>query len=165
LEKVRQGTFRRLRKRLKEGDVQGVIAELRRLPVPPAEQSLVEREIQYLYKHTAHMNYKYLREASLPMGSGAIESAIRRVINLRLKGNGTLWLKGNAEAMLVLRATALSDRWDEVLDHARASMATNRRIDWRWSPHRMPRTSKPQVTSQTRKLQRVAPQSLIPLRA
>jgi hypothetical protein len=36
------------------------------------------------------------------LGSGAIESSIRRVINLRLKGNGIFWLEENAEAILAL---------------------------------------------------------------
>ena len=34
------------------------------------------------------------------MGSGAIESTIRRVINLRLKGNGIFWTEDNAEAVI-----------------------------------------------------------------
>ena len=72
------------------------------------------------------------------MGSGAIESAIRRVVNLRLKGNGITWLEENAEAMLVLRAAALTDRWEESLAHVRATMAHSRRLDWQWSSPDIP---------------------------
>ncbi len=39
----------------------------------------------------------------VPLGSGAIENAIRRVINLRLKGNSISWYEANAEGMLLLR--------------------------------------------------------------
>lgn len=46
----------------------------------------------------------------LPVGSGAIESSIRRVINLRLKGNGIFWKEENAESMLQLRSMVISDR-------------------------------------------------------
>ena len=67
-----------------------------------------------------------------PLGSGAIESAMRRVINLRLKGNGIYWREENAEAMLVLRAAALTGRWQETMERAHAAMATDRRRDWRW---------------------------------
>ena len=74
----------------------------------------------------------------LPMGSGAIESAIRRVVNQRLKGNGITWLKENAEAMLVLRAAALTNRWEQSLAHVRATMAASRRIDWQWSSPDIP---------------------------
>ena len=34
---------------------------------------------------------------SLPIGSGAMESAIRRVVNLRLKGALIYWLENTAE--------------------------------------------------------------------
>ena len=54
------------------------------------------------------MNCKELRSAGLPMRSGAIESAIRRVVNLRLKGCATMWRKENAQAMLVIRAAILT---------------------------------------------------------
>lgn len=40
----------------------------------------------------------------MPVGSGAIESAIRRVINLRVKSNATYWLRENAETMIRIRA-------------------------------------------------------------
>jgi hypothetical protein len=47
----------------------------------------------------------------LPCGSGCVESAIRRVINLRLKSAGSFWLKQVAEYMLFLRSALLSGRW------------------------------------------------------
>ena len=53
----------------------------------------------------------------------------RRVVNLQLKGNGMMWQVENAEAMLALRAAALTERWEETLDHARATMASERRLD------------------------------------
>ena len=64
------------------------------------------------------------------MGSGAIESAIRRVINLRLKGNSISWYKQNAEGMLLLRCLVLSNRWDDTFVHISASVASDRRLDW-----------------------------------
>ncbi len=45
----------------------------------------------------------YISEHKLPIGSGAIESLIRQVVNLRMKGNSKFWLKPNAEIMLHLR--------------------------------------------------------------
>ena len=50
------------------------------------------------------MGYARLKANNWPIGSGAVESAIRRVINLRLKGPGIFWYRENAEAMLMLRA-------------------------------------------------------------
>jgi hypothetical protein len=54
------------------------------------------------------------------------------VINLRLKGNGIYWREENAEAMLVLRAAALTGRWEEMMERTHAAMARDRRRDWRW---------------------------------
>jgi hypothetical protein len=46
----------------------------------------------------------------LPIGSGAMESAVRRVVNIRLKGASTYWLEESAEAMLLLRSFYKSGR-------------------------------------------------------
>ncbi|RCJ42041.1 hypothetical protein A6770_35295 [Nostoc minutum NIES-26] len=46
------------------------------------------------------------------IGSGAIESLIRQVVNLRIKGNSKFWLKENAEIMLHLRCQWIAGSWD-----------------------------------------------------
>ena len=61
-----------------------------------------------------------------------MESAIRRVINLRLKGPGLMWLGDNAEGALVLRAAALTGRWEETLAWVRAEMGKDRQLGWAW---------------------------------
>ncbi len=66
------------------------------------------------------------------MGSGPIESTVRRVINLRRKGNGIYWTEDNAEAVIQLRVAVVSGRWDEIVKHTREAMARDRRTDWRW---------------------------------
>lgn len=58
--------------------------------------------------------------------------------NLRLKGTGILWYTDNAEAMLALRAAALTERWNETLEHVRETMASDRRLDWKWQAPDMP---------------------------
>jgi len=55
------------------------------------------------------MQYAKARNCKLPIGSGPMESAIRRVINLRMKGNGIFWLEKNAEAMIMLRSFYKAD--------------------------------------------------------
>ncbi len=72
--------------------------------------------------------------AACLFGSGAIESTIRRVINLRLKGNGIYWTEQNAEAVFQLRAAVLSGQWEEILVHTREAMARDRRTEWRRMP-------------------------------
>ena len=51
----------------------------------------------------------------VPLGSGAMESAIRRVVNLRLKGAAIFWRGENAERMLHLRCYLKAGRWDEIM--------------------------------------------------
>ena len=57
------------------------------------------------------MQYAQFSAKGLPCGSGHVESAIRRVINLRLKAPGTFWLKEMAECFLFLRSQVISGRW------------------------------------------------------
>jgi hypothetical protein len=56
--------------------------------------------------------YERFRQAAVPCGSGCVESAIRRVINRRLKAPGTFWTQDMAECFLFLRSQLLSGRWD-----------------------------------------------------
>ncbi len=42
--------------------------------------------------------------------SGTVESAIRRVINLRIKGSGMFWKRENAEKMIFLRSLVLTGK-------------------------------------------------------
>ena len=79
-----------------------------------------------------HMDYPRLRRCRLPQGSGAIESAIRRVINLRLKGPGLMWQKENAEGALALRAAAVTDRWEETMAWVRERMGQDRQVNCHW---------------------------------
>jgi hypothetical protein len=139
-QKDRQQLYRQLRGWLKGGQAYRVTAELslRADGCPP--DAAVWTAITFLEKHAmaGHMKYAQFRKRGVALGSGAIESAIRRVVNLRLKGNGMLWEVKNAEAMLVLRAAALSGRWEEALAHSRAVLCGDRRKDWQWQSPDMP---------------------------
>jgi hypothetical protein len=110
---------------------------VRELEVHGAAQGWPERLTQplaYLRKHmlAGHLAYGQFRRQGLPLGSGAVESAIRRVINLRLKGPGLMWLAANAEGALVLRAAALTGRWEERMVGVREEMGKDRQIRWVW---------------------------------
>jgi hypothetical protein len=135
-ESQRKGLYQRLRGLLKEGQSREVIAELKTLAVNEPDDSPMWREIRYLTKHSdaGRLRYSSFRCGSVPRGSGVIESTIRRVINLRLKGSGISWTEDNAEAVFQLRAAVVSGRWEEVLEHTRAAMAKDRRTEWRWIP-------------------------------
>jgi hypothetical protein len=131
-EAERTATYEKLRHELRAGRSRDVVASLRKMAEGQPADSGVWTEIEYLNKHEAHLRYDWFGYRSRPRGSGAVESAIRRVINLRLKGNGIYWKSENAEAMVVLRAAALTGRWEETMGRMRASMASDRRRDWQW---------------------------------
>ena len=66
----------------------------------------------YFARNQKRLQYARFRELTVPCGSGCVESAIRRVINLRLKAPGTFWTPEMAECFLFLRSQLLSGRWD-----------------------------------------------------
>jgi hypothetical protein len=138
----RQRVFKKLRKWLKRGAWKKVVHELIDLMSQAEldENAPVWTEISYLERHgeAGHLDYAKFRRRQLPVGSGAIESAIRRVINLRMKGNSIFWKQENAEGMLVLRGLVLSRRWKETFAKITESMARDRRLDWEWQSPDMP---------------------------
>jgi hypothetical protein len=99
-------------KRLLSGETEKVVAELEELAVKQPSKKM-NTELGYFVRHAREqkrMAYATLEKSGLPLGSGAIESAVRRVINLRLKGAGIFWHKQSAEAMLLLRSFAKAGR-------------------------------------------------------
>lgn len=73
---------------------------------------------KYFRNNEARMDYQNCRRRRLPMGSGAVESGIRRIINLRLKGNGIFWGIQNAEGLIHLRGHLLAGRWPQLVQSA-----------------------------------------------
>lgn len=69
-------------------------------------------ELNYFVTNRMRMCYEKISSLKLPIGSGAIESAVRRVINLRLKGASIFWHKETAEAMILLRSYYKAGRWN-----------------------------------------------------
>ncbi len=67
--------------------------------------------LNHFDRHAHRMRYPTFKEQGLPIGSGHVESAIRRVINLRIKAPGTFWKKDMGESFLFLRSQLISGRW------------------------------------------------------
>ena len=140
--------FKKFRKWLKKGQAAGVLNELERLGEKHGVLEAMKTAVAYLDKHLAagHLEYDTLQGRGLPIGSGAIESAIRRVINLRLKGNGLMWREDNAEGMVLLRAAALTGRWEEALEQALRSQCEDGHRLWHWASPDMPFQLKAKVS-------------------
>jgi hypothetical protein len=83
----------------------------------------VQRWLNYFTKHKDRMQYARYEQNKWFCGSGIVESGIRRIINLRFKNPSTFWLKENVEKLFVLRAAALSKRWETLIQNiARSSL-------------------------------------------
>jgi len=95
---------------LRHGEVEQVVKDLARLSAKHRSKT-IQREREYFVKHTHRMQYEEYEKAGIPMGSGSVESAIRRIVNLRLKGAGMFWLKHNGEGFLHLRCQAKAGQW------------------------------------------------------
>ncbi len=109
--KQRKQWVTRYRRLLLKGHVDQVIDAVRDL-CHGRNSTAIRTQRDYFVKNGARMAYAQLMALNLPIGSGAVESAIRRVVNLRLKGPGIFWCKANAEAILMLRAYYKAGRWN-----------------------------------------------------
>ena len=100
-------------RRLKRGGVDDVIKAARAL-CRGRNARAIATEVAYFEDRRDFMRYDRFQELRIPLGSGAMESAVRRVVNLRLKGPGIFWREPCAEAMLHLRSYLKAGRWDEL---------------------------------------------------
>ncbi len=98
------------------------------------ERKEITSAIHYLEARRKLLDYSFFRSKEPPIGSGVVESSIRRVINLRIKAPGMFWSPENAEYMLLLRANALSGQWDELMEGIYARNHRTRKTDWQWEP-------------------------------
>ena len=90
--------------------------EVKSLQKSSRKGSVLRTKGNYLLKHSraGHMNYGEARRQKFPIGSGVIESTIRRVVNLRLKGASVYWKESSAEDMLLLRCLYKANRWQNI---------------------------------------------------
>ena len=103
----------KMKKLLRKDKVEEVIAEKSMFKGRGAR---ARRDLfNYFVDRADKMRYGTFRKRGIPLGSGAVESCVRRVINLRLKGNGIFWLPESAEAVLHIRSQLLCGRWDEFI--------------------------------------------------
>ncbi len=73
-------------------------------------RKLLRRERAYFRTNAARMDYPAAKAAGLPIGSGAVESLARHLVQLRMKRPGARWSRAGAQAILTLRAHLRSGR-------------------------------------------------------
>lgn len=92
-----------------------IVEECKKIYKRPSK--IIKRWLNYLDKHNSKTQYAHYQSNNLMCGSGIIESAIRRIINLRFKNASTFWYPENVEKMFFLRAALLSKRWEIVIQN------------------------------------------------
>jgi len=100
------------KRRLKAGDIEAIEDVVR--VIGTRKDADMETESEYWARNRERLRYASYRKKKWPIGSGAVESAVRRVINLRMKGASITWTEEHAEGILHLRAHAKSGRWYEL---------------------------------------------------
>ena len=121
------------REQLRSGEPEPVIEALRALHEPALQRGgseaveVVSKEVGYLSDRVEMMRYRALEAAGLPIGSGAVESANKVVIEARLKGAGMRWAAENVTAMATVRTMSSNGRWDEEWAQVKGRWRTTRR--------------------------------------
>ena len=106
---------------LDEGDVEAVIASMKRLrPRSATVREEVRRAIDYFQTNKERMRYAKFRNQGLFVGSGVVEAGCKTIIGLRLKQSGMRWTVDHANAIIALRCCQLSGRWEEFWEHRSA---------------------------------------------
>jgi hypothetical protein len=123
----------RQREELRDGDPDRALAALRLLPAPvppaaaarlgetgeahavlsPAAAAVRDEVLGYLEPRRDHLADAAFRARGLPIGSGAVASGCKTVVEARLKGAGRRWAPGNVNPLVALRGVRCSGRWDE----------------------------------------------------
>jgi len=103
----------RLLHHLKHRGPRALLRLANRLPAHLLEVEEVRAHMGYLQKRVAHMAYPQFRTQGWPIGSGAVESANKLVVEARLKGAGMHWERTNVNPMLALRNGVCNERWEE----------------------------------------------------
>jgi len=86
--------------------------------IEPLERAGLTTQADYFRQHARRMQYQEFHEQDYPLGSGTVESGIKRFKH-RLSGPGMRWSRPAAERMLVLRAAVLSDTFDQLWAEAK----------------------------------------------
>jgi hypothetical protein len=111
---------------LERGEIGNVLQRLRKIKGGSAEaRDELRKLIDYFDDHRERMHYAAFRKDGMLIGSGAVESVHKWVIQARCRLPGMRWSLAGANAMLRLRCAWASGRWDDVFRSSRSAPASN----------------------------------------
>lgn len=74
----------------------------------PEAREVLRQERGYFRTNTARMDYPRFRQRGLPIGSGAVESSAKHLVQQRMKRSGARWSELGAQGVLNVRSRILS---------------------------------------------------------
>ena len=116
-----------------------VLLALRKLPVATAADATAARKARddalgYFMARLPQLQYPDFLAKGYPIGSGAVESAGKLVVQARLKGSGMRWGRDHLNPMVALRTIGCSGRWAEawpqITQHLRAQARQHQHDRW-----------------------------------
>ena len=97
-----------------ESQLETLLEEAQAVP-DPANPEERQRELDYLKRNQARVDYLRYRREGWFIGSGVVEAGCKRVIGQRLKQSGMFWTEAGATAVASLRCALLSaGGWDHL---------------------------------------------------
>jgi hypothetical protein len=113
-DKQRKSWAKKLIKKLNRGGVETVVADLRAFPTcKPELRDILRTEADYFERDREPMRYPKYRKQGLFLGSGVIEAGCKTVIGSRLKQSGMFWTVRGPNAIIALRCTRLSHKFED----------------------------------------------------
>jgi hypothetical protein len=113
VQKEENYSFKALKMKLWEGNIQPIITAIKTKCKHMSKA--LKTEIAYFEKNYDRMQYQVGRAMGWCCGSGIVESAVKRMINLRFKGASYFWKQGNLDGLFLLRCALLNGRWKNVI--------------------------------------------------
>lgn len=101
---------------LLKGKVQDLLSELKGIDSQGDSLEKKQTLLTYLDNNSHRMDYKTYIEKGYLVGSGAVESAQRNVIQHRMKRSGQRWTIKGAQQVLNLRTTKFSNKWQNIVN-------------------------------------------------
>jgi len=126
------------------------------VPPSPAAADVVRRERAYFADNATRMDDPRYVAQQLPIGSGAVESLCKTLIEAREKGAGMRWTQAAAQAVATLRAVRASGDW------ATHPLRTRLRLCPPGRPRRRATASAPAPAEDVRPLARPTPPAAAP---
>jgi Uncharacterised protein family (UPF0236) len=115
--KARKRWLARCLDRLEQGKIDALVKIVRDLhPLNVELAQSVRNQADYFRRNALRMRYPEFRAQGLFVGSGVVEAGCKTVIAARLKRSGMFWTVAGANAIIALRCSRLSGRFNDFWD-------------------------------------------------